>query len=178
MAVLVIFPLLAFGLVTWLSQWDGLSGIELPAFTDSDDGAPGDADGPTGDGDDAEGAGGDGDPTPGAEQTPTDEETATPPPEPEPVADLGRTVVVLNSTRISGLAAGGAGKLETAGFTDVSTGNWSGDDVAASIVYYELADDVTTAQQVAGTLGVTAVELSPTVATDGVVAVLAEDYVP
>lgn len=177
--MLVVFPLLAFGLVTWLSQWDGLSGLDLPTFTDSTEGTGDDADGATGEGDDAGGTGGEGDPSAGAEGTPTDEPTTTtPPPEPEPVADLSRTVVVLNSTRISGLAAGGADKLETVGFTDVSTGNWSGGDVAASIVYYQLADDVATAQQVASTLGLTAVELSPTVATDGVVAVLAEDYTP
>ena len=83
---------------------------------------------------------------------------------------------MLNSTRINGLAAGAAEKLETAGFTDLSTGNWSGDDVAASVVYYQLADDVATAEQVAATLGLSTVELSPEVATDGIVVVLAQDY--
>jgi hypothetical protein len=58
----------------------------------------------------------------------------------------------------------------------VSSGNWAGEDPAASIVYYATAADITTAQLVASTLGLVTVQESAELAPSGVVAVLAADY--
>ena len=164
--VLVVFPVLAYGLVTWLSDWEGLAGVDLPNLADSQDDGTGTDDGA-------------GDPADDAAESPT---TAPPPTSEEPVApppvvDPVRAVQVLNSTSTSGLASSGADRVEAAGFTEVSAANWAGEDVAASVVYYPGPDDVATAEAVAAALGITAIEESATVAPDGIVAVLASDYV-
>jgi hypothetical protein len=160
--VLVVFPALAYGIVTVLSDWDGLPG--------GGDAAPA-ADGTT-------------EPTSDGTTAPT--ETAVPevpppteaPPVEAPPADLSRPVDVSNSTETEGLAGNGRDRLEAAGFTQVKTSNWAGDNPAASVVYYGVATDITTAQQVATTLGLapTAVSESADLAPDGIVAVLASDY--
>lgn len=167
-AVLVVFPVLAFGVVTWLSGWEGLqrdgtaveqTGAEVPA-------EPSEPTEPT-----APTAGAE---QPPAEETPTAEPTPEAPPVPEP--DLAAPVVVLNATTTSGLAGGGAGRLEDAGFSAVSTGNWQEDDPSSSLVLYADPADEGTANEVAATLGITVVELSD--AVDGVTAVLWTDYAP
>ncbi len=163
-AVLVVFPALAYGFVTWLSDWDGLSGVDLPTFADStedpaeetDDAAPEETD----------------------DEAPVEPEEPETPVEPEPVADLSRPVQVFNATGTTGLAAGGADRVEAAGFTTVTAGNWQGDDVDTSVVYYPAAADVATAQAAAAALGIAAVQESAELAAEGIVVVLAADYVP
>lgn len=164
--VLIVFPALAYGVVTWLSDWDGLSNL----------GGDSAAEQPT-DGDQAT------DPEPsatGTATTPT-ETTApaeTPTPPPPPPADLSRPIEVFNSTNTSGLARNGADRLTAAGFTTIDVADWNGDDPAASVVYYGVATDITTAQQVATALGLpaTAATESAEQAPNGIVVVLAGDY--
>lgn len=172
--VLVVFPLLAYGLVTWLSDWDGLAGVDLPNLT-ADDGAAADQGSDAGTGADAgtDAAGDD-----GAAASPSSEPSPEqPPPPPPPVVDPARNVQVFNATSRAGLAASGVDKVEAAGFTDVHADNWAGENPDASVVYYPTPDDVATAQSVADALGITAVQESATQAPDGIVAVLASDYV-
>lgn len=163
MVVLVVFPALAYAAVTVLSDWDGLGSLggdgttsEAPA-----DEAPADEEPAT-------------EETPSA--TPTETATETPEPPPPPALNQARPVDVYNATNRSGLAGNASDRLEAAGFTDVSALNWDGEDPAASIVYYATADDITTAQTVAQTLGIAQVVESATEAPEGIVVVLATDY--
>lgn len=166
--VLVVFPALAYAAVTILSDWDGLSSLG------GDDG--GTSQEPSADEDSA-----DEPPADGADtgetpvETPTETET-TPAPPPPPALNQARSVDVYNATNRSGLAGNASDRLEAAGFTDVSALNWDGDDPAASTVYYATADDITTAQLVAQTLGIAQVVESATEAPEGIAVVLAADY--
>lgn len=162
--VLVVFPVLAYGLVTWLSDWDGLSGVDLPSFSQDDEEPAEQTQEPA--------------PQETPTQAPVETPAATPEPTPEPVADLSRPVSVLNATSTVGLAGGATDTLEEAGFTTVTADNWLGDDLDTSVVYYATAADVATAQAVAAALGIAAVQEDATRAPDGLVAVLAGDYVP
>lgn len=167
LVVLVVFPVLAYVGATILSDWDGLGGggSEEPVATAEPDGEAADP------GDDA----GEETSTPETPaETPTAEETPEPPP--APPVDATRPVDVYNSTNRSGLAANASGRLEAVGFTDVSALNWDGTDPAASVVYYGVATDITTAQLVGTTLGIGQVVLSTAEAPEGIVVVLAADY--
>lgn len=159
--VLVVFPALAWAGVTVLSDWDGLSSLG------GDDAAQEEEPVDETPVDDTE-----------ATETPTETptETEAPPPPPPPALNQARAVDVYNATNRSGLAGNASDRLEAAGFTDVSALNWDGDDPAASIVYYATADDITTAQLVAQTLGIAQVVESATEAPEGIVVVLATDY--
>ena len=153
---IVVFPLLAYGLVTNLSDWtSGRS--PLDAILDPSASEPASAPEETG--------------------APTTEEPAVEPtPEaPAPVVDLARPVQVLNATSTAGLAAGAAEAVGAAGFTDVTADNYP-DAAGASAVFYPTEADVATAQAVAAALGITQVTLAPDRAPDGIVAVLASDY--
>ena len=164
LVVLVVFPVLAYGIVTWLSDWDGLSsfGDEPVAEGTTDDDTGTDTEAP-----------------PTETSAPTESETPveTPTPEPPPV-DLARPIEVFNSTNSSGLARNGADRLTAAGFTTIDVADWDGADPATSVVYYGVATDITTAQQVATALGlpVTAATESADLAPAGIVVVLAGDY--
>lgn len=153
----VVFPLIAYALVTNLSDWtSGRS--PLDAILDPSPSAT--------------------EPAPEAEETaePTPEPTEEPAPEPPaPVVDLARPVQVLNATSTSGLAARAADTVTAAGFTDVTADNYP-DAAGASAVFYPTEADVATAQAVADALGITQVTLAPDRAPDGIVAVLASDY--
>lgn len=165
--VIVLFPLLAYGLVTWLSDWEGLPTSAAPESTAEEQ---------------PEGEGGATDPAtePPATDPATDPATEAPPtaePEPPaPVADFAAPVVVYNSTSRSGLAGGAAERVEDAGFTSVTADDWPGDDPEASVVFYATPADVATAQLVASTLGIGPVQESAEQAPEGVVVVLADDY--
>ncbi|MBX9245793.1 LytR C-terminal domain-containing protein [Actinotalea ferrariae] len=163
--VVLLFPLLAYGVVTWLSDWEGL---QTPGGSDQGQEAPAD------DGEATEPA------TDAATEPATEEETTPPEPvaPPPPVPDLAATVTVYNSTSRSGLASGAAERVEEAGFTSVSADDWDGEDPDASVVYHATAADVATAQLVAQTLGITQVVESAEQAPKGVVVVLAGDYTP
>ncbi len=84
-------------------------------------------------------------------------ETPPPPAEPAPRAgaDADRTtpVVVLNSTRTSGLAASAAEGLEEGGWSVAETGDQPGGSVPITLVRYRDAEQEATARAVAGSLG-------------------------
>jgi hypothetical protein len=153
-AVLVITPLVAYGLVTLAArQGDlpttGSSQGADPAASDSAS-APPDAAA-------TEGAG------------------STPPVETAPAVNMAAPVVVLNAAQISGLAKAQATKLTDAGFTAVTTGNFTGTKPADSVVFYASEELAPTAQLVASTLGITTATLSAADAGTGISVVLAKD---
>lgn len=156
--VLVVFPALAYGAITVLSDWEGLPGANSGAQD-----APDDADEPADEATEA----------PEPEVTP--EVTPEPPPPPAPVLD--RAIEVFNATTTSGLASNARGRLEGAGFTAVTTGNWSGVDPPISTVYYTTAADLGTAQLIASSLGITTILESAEAAPESVIVVLVGDYV-
>lgn len=161
--VLVLFPLLAYGVVTWLSDWQGLGGTQEEPTGTTDGGDEAAAEDPATD------------PATTDPATEVPEQPEAPPP---PVADVAAPVAVYNSTSTSGLAGGAAGRLEDAGFTSVTPDDWDGEDPDASVVFYATAADVATAQLVASTLGIAAVQEDAAQAPQGVVVVLADDYEP
>ena len=108
--------------------------------------------------------------TDGAEAPP---ETEEPAPSPEPV--LSTSVRVLNGARVSGLAGRVADELEGAGFTDVTPDNATGSLPSESTVYVASEELRPTAELVASTTGVTAVEVDPAQASGGIVVVLVTD---
>lgn len=169
LVVLVVFPLLAYGVVTWLSDSD-----VLPVVGPTEQGEAGTADEPsTGDAGTDTGAEAGQD---GSGDTTDDPAATTAPTAPVPEPDLSRPVEVYNATNRTGLAAGAADQVRAAGFTSVTSGNWSDEDPPSSVVRYSAEDDLGTAQAVAGELGIELVERSEDQSADGVVAILADDY--
>ncbi len=161
--VVVVCPLLAFGLVTWLNSWEGRPGVDIPVFGDDDEPA---SSAPAADG------------TPSPTETPTPTPTPTPTETPLPEPDPARTVEVYNATQVRGLAGSTAQVLEDEGFTDVSSDNWPVAAPPTTTVYYPVPEDEGTARRVAELLGVTAVELSPDRAGNAVVVVLVQGFEP
>jgi hypothetical protein len=169
-AVLVIFPLLAFGVVTWLSDWQGLQRDDVVAEEGADGGAPTEPEEPTAPTGSAE-------PTEPSGEGEAEEPTEEPAPEEPtvPAPDLAADVEVLNATGTAGLAGGAAERLAAAGFTSVTPGNWQAADPDASVVLYADPADEGTAAEVAAALGIGVVQASPDV--QAVTAVLWTDYV-
>lgn len=163
--VLVLAPLLAYGVVAYVTRGgDATTSIggsdaddeptaTAPATPGADEGES--TDGAT-DGSTDEGA--------GDEQTDEESPAATP--------NMATPITVYNAAGIGGLAATGAGKLETAGFTSVAADNFTGTKPAASTVYYGSDDDRATADLVASTLGLSAVQQDLGMAPSGIVVVL------
>jgi hypothetical protein len=158
--VLVVFPALAYGAVTFLSDWEGLPG--------AGDGAQNT---PPADTDDTD------EPEDEVSETAEPEVTPEATPEPPPPPALDRPIEIFNATTTSGLAGDARGRLEAVGFTAVTTGNWSGNDPPISTVYYTTAADLGTAQMIASTLGITTILESAETAPEAVIVVLVGDYV-
>ncbi|MDM7830501.1 LytR C-terminal domain-containing protein [Cellulomonas edaphi] len=161
--VIVLVPALAYALVTWASRDnstnDDASGEpSSSASAPATSGSPGTSETPK-------------------SQEPSTETTSEPPASEEPTAtaELGTPVVVYNAAGISGLAKSTAGELEAAGFTSVTSTNFSGTKPAASTIYYASEDLEPTAALVGQTLGIDALELSASDAGDGVSVVLVSD---
>ncbi|QTE29829.1 LytR C-terminal domain-containing protein [Pengzhenrongella sicca] len=161
--VLVLFPALAYGAVTYWSQLD--DGADAGATTTTDTGTASDT--ATDEATATE--------TEPAVETPADPVVETPAPIP---ADLSTPVVVFNATSTSGLAAGAVGVLEDAGWTDASATDYTGGGLDTSTVRYSVADLQTTAQAAADALGITTVELVEGDAIDGLEIVLESDFEP
>jgi hypothetical protein len=159
--VLVVAPVLAFAAVNYASR-NG----DLPSL-------PGTSDSPSSEADD--GAATPDDTASDGATAPTDTATEAPPAETEAAVapDLSTPVVVLNAAKISGLAGDQAAKLTAAGFTAVTTGNFTGTAPDASVVYYASEDQKATAELVGSTVGVPTATLSPTDAGTGITLVLA-----
>jgi hypothetical protein len=159
LAVVVIVPLVAWGAVTYLADKGRLPDIPGVADTSTaqDTGAP-----PT-----------DAAPSSSAAQPstpPASSPTAT-----SPAANLATPVSVLNGAKIGGLAKKVGDQLVAAGFTKVTTGNATASTPAASTVFYGSASLKATADLVAKTIKVSAVELSATEAPSGITVVLRSD---
>jgi len=155
LAVLVVAPIVAYGLVTLAANQGDLPTSESSQGADA--GATGTATEP------AAGA-----PTGGASET-------APAASATPAVNMAAPVVVLNAAKISGLAASQSKKLTDAGFTAVAPGNFTGTKPADSVVFYASEDLAPTAQLVASTLGISTVTLSATDAGKGIAVVLASD---
>ncbi|MFT3944463.1 MAG: LytR C-terminal domain-containing protein [Ancrocorticia sp.] len=89
--------------------------------------------------------------SPAATNSPTTPSVTETPSEP-PNFDL--PVEILNSSDVEGYAAVNQEILWDAGFTDVATGNYWGDDAVATQVFYPDEAFAVTANEVAGTLGI------------------------
>lgn len=156
--VIVLFPAIAWGVVTLLTGTGGDTGL----------------------------AGGSGLPSVAASDTPTVAPTtatstapATTPPATTPAApDLHTAVTVLNATKTSGLAAKGEAALKTAGFTSITTGNYTGTAPTTSTVYYATAKLEATARAAATALKISTVTLDPAKAGTTISVVLTKDYTP
>jgi nucleoid-associated protein YgaU len=154
------------GFVLWASSQEG--GIQLPGTGSSTEAeeTPGTTEEP------AETGSTDAAADPAETEDTTD--AAEPPAAPEPV--LSTPVSVLNAARVSGLAAGVAEDLETAGFTEVTAGNASADGRTVSTVYHASADLQVTAQKVADTLGISTVTESAANAEGSIAVLLLSDF--
>jgi hypothetical protein len=146
--VIVLFPALAYGAVTYWSS----ERSSVPTATGSSTGGV------------------------VVEETPAATPAETPVETPAPVVDLATPVVVFNATSTSGLAGTAAGLLTDAGWVTVTSDNYTGTAVDTSIVQYGTADLEVSAQAAADALGITAITLDPSV--DGIAVVLAADYTP
>lgn len=93
-------------------------------------------------------------------------------------ADRTLAITVLNSTSTSGLAAKGAAKLKSAGWSIRSTGNYRGGAVSATTVFYGRASLKATADAVAADLGAGSASESADFGATRVTAVLAGDFRP
>lgn len=157
-AVVVIVPLVAWGAVTYLAGRGQLPDIPGVASTASSQGA---GQTPT---DSAQPSGGATAATPSAPSS-----------TPAPPTDLTAPVSVLNGSKINGLAKKVADQLTAAGFAKVTAGNASGATPTASTVFYGNASLKATAELVAKTIKVAAVEQSTTEAPSGITVVLRSD---
>jgi pyruvate/2-oxoglutarate dehydrogenase complex dihydrolipoamide acyltransferase (E2) component len=166
-AVLVLVPSLTVGFVLWASSWDG----DLPFGPSDETSTEAAPEAPAEESPETPAAEA---PAETEEPPPVEEEPA---PEPPPAPDLSATVRVLNASNRSGLAGGAAATLEEAGFTDVTAGNGNAGGSTATTVFYGTPELAATAQEVAGTLGIsTPVVESADVADDGVVVLLLRDF--
>jgi hypothetical protein len=160
LAVLVLAPALAYGLVTYLSHSGSTSTIPgLSSLTDESTGTPS------------------GTPSPTATATPpaTTASSATPT---VPTLALGTKVQVLNGAGVGGIGAKAAAKLTAAGFTSVTASNYGGAALSVSTVFYAKPDQAVTAKAVGTALGITHVTESAAQASGAIVVVLKSDYKP
>ncbi|WEV63398.1 LytR C-terminal domain-containing protein [Bifidobacterium sp. ESL0732] len=88
--------------------------------------------------------------------TSTNQQQATP----QPVQQVNKqtAVQVINATQTSGYAAKKKAVLDQAGYTSVTAGNATGSLPASTVVWYQNDADKATAQDVANTLGIQAIE--------------------
>lgn len=166
--VLLIVPLISFGVVFWLSQndtdvSDALFGDDDPSPTaPADDESPdegADEAGADEDGGEEDGATEDGAAEDGGDANGADEEG-----EEEEALPVNREVAVdvLNATQISGLAALASERLEADGFSAVTSGNFQGGGTRAnSAVKYTDPDLESTAEQIASVLGISDIVEDP-----------------
>jgi cytoskeletal protein RodZ len=87
-----------------------------------------------------------------------------------------QTIVVLNGTTTTGLAASGQTKLTSAGWKVSSTGNAGTTGATGTIIYYQKAADEAVARGVAKSLGVGSVEQSSAFPNAAISVVLGADY--
>ncbi len=94
----------------------------------------------------------------------------------EPSAQGTTSVVVLNGTTTTGLAARGSRALTAAGWKVTSTGDAGTTGATTSVVYYQQPEQQAVAQGVAKALGIATVEQSSAFPNADVSVVLGADY--
>ncbi len=159
-AVVVVVPLVAWGAVTYLAGSGKLPDVPGVASSAS---AP--------------------DVTPSSEATSGAQspQASTPPaqsssaPTTAPAVNRAVAVSVLNGSKVTGLAKKVADQLTAVGFTKVTAGNTSAATPTTSTVFYGSAALKSTAELVASTIKVSAVEMSATEAPSGITVVLRSD---
>ena len=160
--VIIIFPALAYGAVTY---WSG-TGAGIGSGSQAGAGTAAATSGAT------------------AAQTPSDPPAATPsdPPAatqaPSPTPDLTTPVVVFNSTSRSGLAAEAVKALKAAGWKSATPQNYPGGSLASSTVLFSAADLEASARAAAAVLGITTVGPAKAGAVTGLQIVLESDFKP
>lgn len=142
-AVLVLAPLLGWGLGKMMSQGDNSadatpSTSQSTSATETATATPSE--------------------TPSA---PVSVEPSQTPSDPEEVETNDTPVAVLNGTRESGLANTKAGVLTEAGFTQVRAGNYTSGSPSNSTVFYKTEDAKTVAEEVAKLMGIERVSYLP-----------------
>lgn len=166
LVIIIVAPLLAWALVWAIQTWTGSdSGDDSTVTQQSTDTYQSQDDSST-DGASVE------EETDSSTDDTAAEATTTEPEEEEPEVVYSTTVQVLNNTGITGYAGQQADALESAGFSDVSSGNATGWATTVNTVYYASEDLEATAQEVADTLGIDRVQLEAASVTSGIVVVL------
>lgn len=158
--VILVFPALAYGAVTYWTGSGGGSEAASPA-TEAATSAESPAQTPA--------------------ETPVETPAATPSEPaatPAPAPDLDTPVIVYNATSTSGLAAAAVGTLEDAGWTDATPADFTGASLTASTVLYGAPELESSARAAAEALGIATVELAETDAVDGIEIVLESDFEP
>ena len=112
---------------------------------------------------------------PSGEATPSPSETQAPTAA-TPAEQGATSVVVLNGTSTTGLAAKGSTALRNAGWQVRSTGDAGTTGTTATIVYYQQPEQQAVAQGVAKALGIATVEQSAAFPNADVTVVLGADY--
>ena len=152
-AVIVIVPLVAWAAVTYLAGKGQLPDIPGVASTSTAQATTG--------------------PTDAASAQAT--APAAPTTTAAPAVELGTPVSVLNGSKIAGLAKKVGDQLSAVGFTKVTAGNATSSTPTASTVFYGSESLKATAELVAQTIKVNAVEMSATEAPSGITVVLRSD---
>lgn len=172
--VLLLVPLISFGIVYWISQTDSDVGGDFFGDDEPSPTAPADEESPEdGEGEeDSESGANDEDGAADGEDEDGEEPDETE--EPPPPVDREAPVEVLNATQISGLAALGAERVQADGFSTVTAENYrGGGERAESVVKYTDPDLEPTAEKIAEILGISDVSEGPE-AEDGIVVELWE----
>lgn len=173
LAVLIIVPLLAWGLVALLGHGAGGSSSTSAATSAATAGSSAAATDAAAASPDAAQSAAPAATTAAAEATPTAEATQA------AAADLTKGITIHNGTSTQGLAARTSSKLTNAGFTSVtvSQGIYSPAEPTVTTVYYASADLKATAEAVGSALGVTnVVESAAEAQSNPIVVVLRSDY--
>lgn len=169
LVIIIVAPLLAWGLVWAIQTWTGSDSGDDSTVTQQSAGTYQAQDDSSTDGASVEEEADSSADDTAAEATTTEPEETI---EEEPEVVYSTTVQVLNNTGITGYAGQQAGVLESAGFSDVSSGNATGWTTTVNTVYYASEDLEATAQEVADNLGIDRVQLETASVTSGIVVVL------
>ena len=166
--VLVLAPLLAFGVVQLWSQEAGPNSDPSPTARADDSAADGSGDGSGEDPSDGatDETGED------AEESESAEEETTP--EDDLDRDLG--VWVLNGSATVGLAGEAASQLEADDWTNIDTADYSNELPTESAIFYTTADMAEEAESIGETLGISVLYEDAAAASNGVVIVLRSDF--
>ncbi|RJF40389.1 LytR family transcriptional regulator [Actinomyces sp. 2119] len=170
LAVIIVVPALAWGVVTLLGQRSGDGDSTGGAAVASGPADAGDDQAPSSDEADQETQ------DPGASQEATDDPTQAPT---DASVDYTLGVTVYNGTTTSGLAGRSGDRLTNVGFVSVTVpeGIYQGSEPADTTVYYASPEDRDTAEAVGEQLGIdNVVEDAASASSNPIVIILREDF--